>query len=776
MSLFEDSYRSQLQGVSQQVARERLDGQVAVQRNMLSDTVTNLRRRPGGTLLYNLSIPTSTQKRIKSLPATIGGKAVTVHLNTEDGRIYVLENNVLVYTSPTSAYLTATDVQHIRTASVGDELFFANTKKQPVAGPDLTPTPPDVTRGFVYIRAGAFSKQYRVQIDTLVDVTYTTPDGTNTGDAAASSPEGIAAALLPLIVTALGSGGTAYQVGAAIYIERNGVCVVKSPSGLSYIVPSNRQYIRQESDLPSSLPDQADGMQVSVGDPSALRYYRYAKNTSSWLEAGKGVGINNVLAGSPQYISNVPVSLKYSGAWSVDQTNFEGRNAGDGDTNPNPEFIARGITGLSEWQGRLVIFAGPFVTMSASREPRRFYRSTVTSLLDSDPISISSTGVASASWEYGVPYQKDLLLFAGNMQGVLPGSNIATTPRTAAVLPTSEYTTDMTMQPLVAGRSLLYAAPRSEAFFGLLEMLPSGNVDSQYTSQDSTQHLPKFMPGRCRFAVSSSVASMVLFAPTGDTKSLIVHEYVWAGDQKLQQAWHQWVFEYDVVSAYFNGNTVVVTFLQNGVMLALSIDPRRSRDATRKSYLDFQTTAPVVDGVLTTPAILLTFDPTIRTKIKLAMNDTALVGEPIGHTLTGVTVHVDSSFPEGTLRVGIPYRSEFQPTHPIPKDSKGVKITTNKMTVRHFILSTNQSAPFNVEVHDSYQEELNPQEYSPLYFSSPELELGSPLEGADSASIIPARTRADSTRLTVWSDGVGELNIVGLEYSARFHQKIKRAG
>ena len=47
MSTYEAAYKSLLQGVSQQLPEERLPGQLTSQVNMVSDPVTNLRRRPG---------------------------------------------------------------------------------------------------------------------------------------------------------------------------------------------------------------------------------------------------------------------------------------------------------------------------------------------------------------------------------------------------------------------------------------------------------------------------------------------------------------------------------------------------------------------------------------------------------------------------------------------------------------------------------------------------------------------------------------------------------
>lgn len=47
MAVIEMQYSSLLNGVSQQTPRERTNGQLTEQNNMMSDPVTGLRRRPG---------------------------------------------------------------------------------------------------------------------------------------------------------------------------------------------------------------------------------------------------------------------------------------------------------------------------------------------------------------------------------------------------------------------------------------------------------------------------------------------------------------------------------------------------------------------------------------------------------------------------------------------------------------------------------------------------------------------------------------------------------
>lgn len=782
MSVFEDSYKSQLQGVSQQVPRERLDGQLTAQDNMLSDTVTNLRRRPGAAFAFSLSIANATVDSILTWDTDINSKKCTVLLNTVDGVLRVLDSTLytLLATLPASAYLTTTNVGDIQVATVGDAFYLANTAKAPALVPTSALNP--LSRGMFYIKAGAFSKTYELKVQTnlgAVTASYTTPTGTTAGDAALSTPEYICIQLVDQITSTAGTHGVAMSRDAsfAYGFGTSGATTVtfSTPSGVNFMIASGQAYIRQESDLPSRLPAAADGFIISTGELKSLRYYEYDSVKLAWLETGDYI--------SPAGITNMPVALTYAPGtttFALDATAYEGRFAGDDESNPNPDFISRGITGIGSYQGRLVVLAGSLVNMSASNKPKRFYRSTVTSLLDSDCISIGSSAASSAAYRYAIPFQKDLLLFSEKYQALVPGSNIAVTPRTAAVLVTSTYDSDMTSRPTPVGRTLMYAAPRSKDFFGLMEMLPSTQTESQYTSFDSTAHLPKYMAGKCRFSVSSSVANMVLFAPTGDRNSLIVHEYTWAEDKKIQQAWHKWTFKYPVACAYFSGQTVHILFVKNGMVVGCTVDPRLgtvTAEAERRPFLDMSVFIDVVDNEVMYPAWIGTFDPAALPDLKLSVAEGPLAGEPVGFTAVGSTMTTVLSFPDGKVSCGFPYRSALSPTPPMVKDANGVKISSNKLTVQRFMIGTENSQQYDVTVSDAatLPEDVGEEEVGTLYFSSPELVLGNARVGDTSIAIVPCRTAADSTSLVISTDGVGELNIVSLEYVAKFNQKIKRA-
>jgi hypothetical protein len=324
----------------------------------------------------------------------------------------------------------------------------------------------------------------------------------------------------------------------------------------------------------------------------------------------------------------------------------------------------------------------------------------------------------------------------------------------------------------------MYCTPKSEDFFGAMEMIPSNYTDSQYLSQDATPHLPKYMGGRCRFSVSSGVANMALFAPSGDTQSLIVHEYHWSGEDKIQQAWHQWLFQYPVAAAYFASDLIVMVFVRNGTMMLGTLDPRaglQNAAGERRPFLDGYVSAAITDHIVPIPAWMLAFDPAVGQYLSLVMLTGPMTGELVGATLSvdGTYFTTVLSHPAGQVGIGARYFSGFVPTPPVVQDHNQAVVHSGKATLLRYMLGMAGSSEFNVIVNDATSEG-DETGVATLSWTSPELELGRGLFSETSMSIVPCRTEMRSTAMEVSTEGAGELNITSLEYVAKFHPKIKR--
>lgn len=779
MAAFEGSQKNMLQGVSQQLQRERLEGQVSAQMNMLSDVVTGTRRRPGSEVRATTDMTNATNTRIVGWDGDLAGRRIKCVVNGVDGTLRIYSDTWVLLQTLTNAYFQFTNRADIQHTIVADRMYVLNKSKVPFVA-TTNPGAASVTKGYVYIKTGAFQTNYSVTVTNnaggFSTATYTTPAANETDAASKSTPAYIAERLNDNL------GFTKSLYGAYLFITTGGGATsVSSPNSSNYIGVSNTSHVQSVADLPAKLPDAAHGYTIAVGSATAPTYYRYDATTATWKETAA--------EGSPATLGNMPLYVYATGggtSWAIG-SDYEGRLSGDDLSNPNPGFLSYGIDGIGSFQGRLVLLNGSRVNMSASNKPGRFYRSTIETILVSDPIEVGASANSSAAYKYCLPFNKDLLLFSEKYQALVPGGGTILGPANATVVVTSTYEADMTSGPLPLGRTVMYPAPRSKDFFGMMEMLPSPYTDSQYVSSDVTGHLPKYLNGRCRFSVSSSISGIAVFASTTDLRTLVVHEYTWDGDEKAQQAWHKWNFPYDIADAFFAGSEINLLMVNNGRLLVTTIDPRigtLTAQGERRPFLDVYVPATVVKtdnevttgGTVAIPAFYQAFDPLWYTKAKLSDKAMELLGEEVGvdSRAVGQLITVPS-FGAGDVTMGIPYRSSISPSMPSVKDSNGVVISANKLTILRFMIGTSNSYEYEALVRDSGDDNGDTgEEMATLYWGSADLDLGDPRISTESTAILPCRTQAATTTVVLSTESLGELNIISLEYVCRYNQKLKR--
>ena len=770
MSTNESAVKSLLQGVSQQLPDARHPGQVQEQLNMLSDPVTSVRRRPGLRVRASLSMPGAGTNTLRAWFTDVAGARVHMLLDSGAGVVHVLNEAFTLEASLDSGgYLVNADASRVRAATVGNSMFLVNLDKSPTVHHASAGPSPD-SGGFFYVLTGAFSKSFNVTVThagASHTASYTTPTGAAVGDAALSTPEYITTQLRTQLAAV--PGLAIEQDGPYVFIRGSTTLTVNSSTGVAYLIPSKLNIVTGVGALPSRLPASGDGYVCRVGTADSPQYYKYVHSDTLWLEEGS--------FGSPSTISNCPVSVEWDGsAWGINATPFSGRHAGDDKSNAAHDWMTYGITGMATYQGRLVLMSGSMVSLSASGKPREFFRTTVTSVLSSDPIEIGSGMLSAAAYEWALPFQKDLVLFSKSYQAVIPSGNSPVTPSTATVVPTSAHETDTSSSPITIGRTVLYSKPRSKDYFGVMEMVPSNNVDSQYVSQDSTPHLPEYMPGRCRFAVSSSVANMALFSASGDPRVLVVHEYHWDADTKVQQAWHKWVFEYPVADAYFASDVIVMVTVRNGVAVLSTIDPRQPAvdvNSVHNPFLDYYTTRSASGTSAVLPSWWESFAPEKRAGLKASVASGALAGMPVGITVQGNAVTVDPTYSDAQIHLGVAYESAFTPSPPTVTDYKDQVIHSGRATLVRYTVGTRNTGECAVTVSDDYSSPTDFVLY-PQQWASPGVELGGNPYTGPGTVVVPCRTDMRSTLMRLSTSGLQDMNITHIEYVFKYAPKIRR--
>ena len=132
MAIFEGAHLNLLQGVSQQVPRSRLAGQLTSQVNMLSDPVTGLRRRSGSKYRFSETTGGANVNTILAWRTDIAGVSCELMLNTHTGVLTIRNTSgEVLQTFPPIDYLKTTTAQAIRHTSVGESLFICNITQVP---------------------------------------------------------------------------------------------------------------------------------------------------------------------------------------------------------------------------------------------------------------------------------------------------------------------------------------------------------------------------------------------------------------------------------------------------------------------------------------------------------------------------------------------------------------------------------------------------------------------------------------------------------------------
>lgn len=773
----EGTYKSLLQGVSQQVPRLRLEGQVDSQINMLSDPVTSVRRRPGTPLLATFNFGTVTGTNLYTQYLERGADGRNLVINTTTGQWWVLNQaGTAILTSGTTSYFVASGgASSLQSTSVGGEVFILNIEQTPVSSTSTTKKDPSTT-GWYFTKVGAFDKTYSLTVThggTTTTVSYQTPASDDKDDAAGLGPveRSTPIYITTQLATALTAAGvTNVRQDMYLYITGGAPLTVSSTAGPSYVGYSGNHNVSLATDLPAVLPAGSDGTLMSVGtNANALTWYRWDASTSSWTEDSS--------YDSPTALTNMPRVLAADD--KVTAPDFEGRLSGDNITNEFPTFLDQGvITGMTTYQGRLVLLSGAFVSMSKSGNPYRFFRSTVTELQNSDRIDIGIGSSQNSILRRGIQFNRDLVLFGDSVQAVVTGGGNIITPSTAAISLTSEESCVSKIAPMQAGQTVLYPFKRSSGYFGMLELIPSQYTSSQYISQDATGHIPAYLAGDIRFTAASNVVSMCCFSGTGNQRYMYVHEYQWSSEGKQQAAWHRWEFGTSIASAHFAREKLVLFMYTDAGVHLVVIDAREGYDnqtSTSLPYLDLYSTVTVTNGTFAVPDHLKS-PVLLGNSLGLAYATGTYITEEAGMHVdsTSMTATVVRGVPDGRYWVGVKYLSTLAPSPPILKDENGKEVGSGKVRLVRMEAAVRNTGTFTAQVKDVQTDADTTSEYTGVFLNSPELTPNYPLVISQANIIIPCRTNSDTTYVSFSTNGTHDMNFLDISYLLRYNQRRRR--
>lgn len=682
--------------------------------------------------------------------------------------------------------------------------------------------------GSVWIRSGAYARTFEVTVKLAagspVTVSYTTPKSTyqgtlDTSDILTSDPD--YTKKVNDRVNAYNSAVTAYLGTAAAAIQPQAIAeqlrLLLVAAGVTWVTRQEAHLLFDNATLASvRATDSGDDTMVRVAyqeittstDVTARHYVgkivqvkptdggesyylvarpqteggtgftavRWEEGTATSFTPGLWFAIGTVEAGT-FYVASTPALLASLAGITV--PSIESRVVGDAESNKAPYFIGREVTMIASFQDRLVIGSGPVLSMSKIGDYFNFFRTSVLTVLDDDPVEVYALGGEDDKLLYASIYDKSLFAFGEQRQYSISG-RVPVTPRTTSVQATSAYLGTEYAAPAVTG-DLVFFSQHSEGYTKLYQM-QTGNLDDTTVATDVTLQLDTYMPGEPIEILASTNPSMAFVRTNSDQNDIYTFRYIDIdrGTKRVLDSWSRWEFATEL------GNLMGMSLDAGGLLLFWSRTatdasgtPRLYLVADRIALLSGESGKPLLDSLRpyaavvagastrpvhsTSPNVATAYDNTVYTY---------LLGEP---TLADVPSLI-AEFPSvstGALWSGYNYDSYYVPTNPRMKDRKDVAIVNGRLTVTRVDLSYRNTAGVIVDV-EAFGETTRALDFNGRVLGAINNKLDEQPVSAGSVPVFIGREVREYT-MTVRAKLWLPLGVNGMEWTGQFFYGARRA-
>ena len=461
------------------------------------------------------------------------------------------------------------------------------------------------------------------------------------------------------------------------------------------------------------------------------------------------------------------------------------KQVGDNDTNPFPSFFNldansnpdRSISNIFFYKNRLGFLSEGSVILSESGEYFNFFRTTVRSLLDSDPIDVNVASTKVTKLKSAVGFQENLILFGERGQFVLRGGELLT-PKTVSITPITNFETDTSTTPLELGSYIYFPFTRG-SFSGMREFTVNANVDT-YDSVEITSHVPQYIPANIIDVAGSTSENTICVLSSTDTNSIYIYKYYWEGNQKVLASWSKFSFAFTILGFEFIDSDLFIVATKNGATQLLKMPMEEKlidTGASFNTYLDMR-----VEGVVNSSGVVVvdsvanlpyTPENTDTVQVYTRESGSTKAGALLTSTVNGNVVTVDASHNTTPVWVGIKYTMSYTFSEQLFRQ-RANKRTSPSGYQRHFLkggtLFFDDTSSFKVEVTPKAR-----QTYTNVFSSHI---VGSTVVGTlpiESGSFsFPIMSSAKDTEIKLINETGLPSNFQSAEFESFIHSRSRR--
>lgn len=369
------------------------------------------------------------------------------------------------------------------------------------------------------------------------------------------------------------------------------------------------------------------------------------------------------------------------------------RKAGDENTNATPSFVGQKISDIFFHRNRLGILSGENVIFSEASGYFNFWRTTVRTLLDSDPIDVSVSQNEVSELKAAVPIQDNLLLFTELNQFTLSATQLLT-PAEVTVDQSTKYECDLTSSPVSAGNSVFFAT-QSSGYAGVREFFTRETTEVRDASS-VTSHVPTYLEGNIRQFAASANEDMLACLTSSNKKECYIYKWYNSAEERLQSAWSKWIFTENIAHIFFTNNLMYLTF-EDGSYEILDVK--------------YDHTEVLLDRQITVTRNMLSFEGhhAQGNRYSVDMPYTAAAGSLSVVDESGTRLGTfdpdnvqqpvyDATANGKTVTVGIPYTFKYQMSEQVFKPKQGDSTQLARFQLRKMSFNYSHTGHFDVTV------------------------------------------------------------------------------
>lgn len=241
---------------------------------------------------------------------------------------------------------------------------------------------------------------------------------------------------------------------------------------------------------------------------------------------------------------------------------FGARAVGDAVTSPVPFLFGKQITYMGLIQDRMIIAAGSVLFLSRPGDYLNWWRKSVLTIDEADPIEMFALGAEDDVITAGVSYDRSIVLFGKRKQYIINGrQNI--TPQNASVVVMSSYEDATEADPQANGNFVFYGKSRNN--FTGLHQIQTGLVAEAPETYEVSKQLDTYIEGRPVQILPVMAPNTLFIRTTGDRQTIYVYTYLDSPDGGVRQfdSWSKWkwhpVLGHVVGMTYTGGDILVFT-------------------------------------------------------------------------------------------------------------------------------------------------------------------------------------------------------------------------